>query len=408
MAKRSTSIRHAPRQWLRILRSRLARRSLKQTRIIAVTGSCGKTTASTLLIRLLSNHGSCFAGSISNDTNSVLRNLMAANPDHRYFVQEASGSAPGCLRASLSVLRPQIGIVTSVGLDHYVSFRNVEAVAVEKSTMVDMLPPDGCAVLSADDPHVAAMGLRSKARVITYGMSPTADLRAYDVDSVWPDRLAMTLAYQGRNIRLETRLFGKLLLPSVLAAIGGALAAGLELQDCVTALQGIDALPHRMSLHRSSTGSWLISDTFKATYWTVPHALDQLKDAKVERITAVLGSFSDVPGRDRKKYRHVAKYALNIAHRVIFIGPKARYVRDLVAPENEGRLFAFESIEDGSRLLVGTAVPNELILIKSARIDHLERLIYTYEQPIRCWITDCRLKDLDCRYCPKSGIAQTP
>ncbi|MBK7564627.1 MAG: hypothetical protein IPI21_10265 [Propionivibrio sp.] len=98
-----------------------------------------------------------------------------------------------------------------------------EAIAQE-GKLIASLPATGTAVLNADDELVLAMAARSAARIITYGLSPKAELRAEDISSVWPERLQMTLVRGSERIKLRTQLCGTHWVPCVLGAIGGGLA----------------------------------------------------------------------------------------------------------------------------------------------------------------------------------------
>lgn len=394
--------RHLLRQLVRRVRARLRRGMMDRMIVLAVTGSAGKTTASHYLHRVLSAHHPCHSGIDFNDENAVIRSMLKASSDHSHYVQEVSGHLPGQLRRVLPLIRHRIGIVTSVGLDHYRAFRGREKVAEEKSNMVRMLPPDGVAVLNADDELVAAMAEVAPCRVITFGRHGNAELRASDIESQWPQRLAFTLHWQGESQRLETQLFGDLMLHSVLAAVAGGLAAGLSLQQCVAPLQGVEAICRRTSVHRTRTKQWFIDDTFKASYWTIQQAIERVDGARAPRKTLCFGSFSDTAGADSDKYRKTAKRALKIADRVVFCGIKAVYIPKMMKPELEGRLFAFEDIEEASRFLQADVVEDELIYLKSSGMEHLERLIMATEKEVKCWKQKCPLL-IHCQNCDESG-----
>ena len=104
----------------------------------------------------------------TNVYRAHVRSLLR-NPYDSYFVSETGSSGPGTLEPVLNVVRPTVGVVTLVALEHKSTFRSIEAVAEEKGKLVEMLPANGLAVLNYDDPRVAAMARRSKARTVTFG-----------------------------------------------------------------------------------------------------------------------------------------------------------------------------------------------------------------------------------------------
>jgi len=395
--------RYGLRQCLRRLRAQIKRKSLGETTVLAVTGSCGKTTTTAFLGKVLSDHYNGFVGVRDNDENSIMRNLKKLKRSDRFFLQEVSGDAPGVMTRNVKVLRPDIGIVTTIGQDHYRNFRTLEATAREKGVLIESLPAHGFAVLNADDPHVAAMANRAKAKLLTYGLSEGVEVRATEIESCWPQRLSMTITYQGQSVRLKTNLFGDLLIPSVLGAVAGALAVGIDLNRCVNSLTGIESFARRMSIHQSPQGAWFVNDAGKAPFWGVEKVLALLGHVNAPRVTVVFGTFSDTAGSDSPKYRQIAREALKIVDRVLFVGPKAGYVRKRITPELEGRLFVMESAQAAIHHLNENVIKDELILIKSGNRDHLERLIYGQSTELNCWKQYCP-KMISCHQCEESGL----
>jgi UDP-N-acetylmuramoyl-tripeptide--D-alanyl-D-alanine ligase len=121
------------------------------------------------------------------------------------------------------------------------------------------------------------------------------------------------------------------------------------------------------------------------------------------RVTVVFGTFSDTPGADSDKYRQIAREALKIVDRVLFVGPKAGYVRKRITPELEGRLFVMDSAQAAIRYLNEDVIKDELVLIKSGNRDHLERLIYGQSAVLNCWKQYCP-KMISCHQCEESGL----
>ncbi len=393
--------------WLKtrwqFLRYLICRRFYDKTTAIAVTGSCGKTSTTHFLGKILSDRDSCRIGILFNCRKAIIKNLRRVNSSHRFVLQEVGVEGTGCMDERLPLLRPRIGIVTSVGQDHYCNFRTLEATAFEKGKLIEFLPESGVAVLNADDPHVLAMARRSKARVLTYGLWEEADVRGSDIRCAWPERLSLTVTYQGESVRIETGLFGSLLASSILAAVCGALAAGIDLKQCAASLHAVESFPRRMTIHATSQRAWYICDTAKAPYWTVAKVLEPMTDAAAPRKTVVFGSFSDTSGASSSKYRSMAREALNVADRVFFVGNKAQHIRRLLTPETDGRLFMVESLQAAARLLAEDVVADELILIKSSNMEHAERLYFSQDRLLNCWKPTCR-QSISCEHCPESGL----
>jgi UDP-N-acetylmuramoyl-tripeptide--D-alanyl-D-alanine ligase len=300
----------------------------------------------------------------------------------------------------VAMFRPHIGVVTNVGHDHHSSFRTLEATAKEKGVLVEALPANGTAVLNADDPWVLAMRERTKAQVITYGLSEEAMVRGTDLVSAWPDPLSLSVVYKGERRRVETQLLGELWASAVLAALATGIAMGVPLAEAAAALKGVPPVYNRLSVHRMADDVTFILDTWKAPLYTIPASRRVLETARAPRKIFILGSISDYPGSASPKYRQVAREALEVADQVIFVSRWAKYALRARPPQSPQRLLAFENIYELRPFLRNFIAPGDLVLLKgSNRADHLDRLVLDWEREFPCWRLNCGLMILcnDCR-----------
>ncbi len=388
---------------LRGLRAFIWRRRLTNTTVIGITGSCGKTSTTQFLHHILAQHGACHLGINYNIPKVVIKNILKAKKTDRFYIQEVSGHQPETINKTVRHLSPNISVVTTIGQDHYTNYRTLETVAHEKGFLIENVRHGGTAVLNFDDPHVAVMADRTSSRVLTFGINEGADVQASNISATWPDRLSLTVSYQGTSVQIDTGLFGTLWVTSVLAAIAAALAAGISLAKCGHALQNIQPVNRRHSLHPIPSGAWIISDCWKAPYWGVSRVIQLLSDARAPRKTLVIGSFSDTPGSSSSKYRKVALEGLKVADRVVLVGATATYVRKIMTQKNKNRLFAFDSIQDAANFIATDTIAEEVILIKSGSKEHLERLYHSQSVSWHCWKSPCRFPE-DCMQCDDNGL----
>lgn len=317
----------------------------------------------------------------------------------KFCVQEIGAEAPGMIAKHVRMLRPDIGIVTTIGGDHYKAFRSLEATAKEKGQLVESLPRNGVAILNADDPLVIAMAGRTRARVLTFGLSPDADVRATAVSGKWPERLRVTATHAGESVDLRTGLIGEHWVTSVLAAVACGLACGLDLRACAAAVAGCGPMFGRYSEHTGAKGQVFILDHVKAPVWTVPLGLKFVGAARAPRKTVVFGTLSDYSGAASPRYRKAAREALGVADRVVFAGPQSGHVERLRNDSLGDRLFNFATTYQASAFLASTAMPGELIYIKASLVDHLERIMLSQLREVVCWRERCGVKTKSCPYC---------
>lgn len=295
----------------------------------------------------------------------------------RFFVQEVSGNYPGAIDRSTAVLRPTVGIVTSVANDHRKSFGgSLEAIAAEKVNLVRALPATGLAVLNADDPLVAAMAASCVCRVVRFGSAGNSDMRLIRATSVWPERLMLEVEYRGETFEVKTQLVGVHWSVSVMAAMLTALELGVPKEVCLSEIAARAPYYNRMSVHPAPNGGWYVLDAFKSSFPSIKPSLEFLVTAIAPRRTVLFGTLSEYAGSSRSHYNKVARMALAVADRVIFAGPNAHRIRRLAADEFAGRLFHFEKPADAIGMLENDAIPEEIIYVKATgRADRIAPLL---------------------------------
>ena len=378
------------------------RPTLKRTVFIGVTGSAGKTTTKELLLGILSasKKGVASPGSL-NVLPEVAKTVMRVRPSHDFCVVELSEALPGVMVEHLALLKPSIGIVTVVQNDHLAAFGSVDGLAKEMSRLVEALPASGTAVLNADDPRVLAMAARCQCNVLTYGVSPLAHLRAEDITSAWPDRLQMTLLWRGQSLALKTQLCGTHWLAAVLGAVGGALASGLTLQDCVKAMASVNSFEGRMQPVNTPDGITFIRDDFKAPLWTLDACFDFMKSARARRKIIVIGELSEIGSKKAAKYTNAARMSQDIADITVFVGPWASSALKARRAEGGDALKVFAHVRDAAEFINSISRAGDLILLKgSVKQDHLLRIIMARSNEIACWRDDCE-KIIFCNTCPE-------
>ena len=367
------------------------RRFLKKPVFIGVTGSVGKTTTKELLLGMLgrSGRGVGTIGSLNN-LDATAQAMMRSRPSDSFFAAELSEDKPGVMDEQVALLQPSVGIVTIVGFDHWSAFESREAIAAEMGKLIAALPATGTAVLNADDELVLAMAAKSVAGVITYGLSPKAELRAEDISSVWPDRLQMTLVRGSERVRLNTQLCGTHWVPSVLGAIGGGLAAGMTLAECAKGIASVAPFDGRMQPLDTPEGVTFIRDDYKAPLWTAETCFEFIATARARRKIIVIGSLSDCGAGAPEKYIKVAKRAQEIADLTIFVGPWASQVLKARKPGVEDALCVFRNVRDAAEYLNSITCAGDLVVLKGTnKQDHFLRFILSRSGDVACWRDDC-------------------
>jgi UDP-N-acetylmuramoyl-tripeptide--D-alanyl-D-alanine ligase len=206
------------------------RRMLFRTRIIAVTGSVGKTTAKDCMAAILSSgHRIESTSGSDNHYRGICMTLLRTRPWHRYAVIEVAIDQPGQMKWFGRIVRPDVAVWLGVARTHTREYESLAQIAAEKSMLVDALAPGGVAILNDDDPYVRAYRPPGRARAIHFGSSSSSGIWASAIESAWPGRLAFDVHQGSRKERVKTQLVGTHWVPSVLAAIAVGLECGFSL-----------------------------------------------------------------------------------------------------------------------------------------------------------------------------------
>lgn len=377
-----------------------ARFVLRKTRlpVVGVTGSTGKTSTREAVAAVLGRRFHVFH---NPDNFSGRFGLPIAlgrlAPEHQVAVLEMACDSFDEIAHLSELTRPAVGIVTAVNPAHLVYLGSLEAIAQEKGRLVEALPrgdEGGLAVLNYDDPWVRRMRERTRARVVTYGFSPDADLVA---SNPHPDREGTTMlihlagpqgtGYHGYPARDEIRigLLGRHHAHTAMVAIAVGIAYHIPWEEILAALVSLRPMPGRINPLAGQNGSLFLDDSYSASPASALAALKTLDDlAKHERPyrtirrIAVLGDMGQLGSYEREGHRHVGKVAASCADLLIAVGERAEQIaqaaREEEQPPFEGITITYSPAE-AARHLDGQLGPDDIVLFKGDVEARLERAI---------------------------------
>ena len=288
--------------------------------VIGITGSSGKTSTKDLLSAVLATDAETVAPVDSlNGEIGVPLTICRITTDTRHLVVEMGARGIGHIAYLTDIAPPRIAIVLNVGVAHLGEFGGVDAIAQAKGELVEALPaaaPDGrggVAILNADDPVVAAMAQRTKARVVLVGTSARADVRAEDIVLDPTGRPCFIVHTPVGSADVALPLHGAHHVGNALAVIAAALECGLSLPAITAAL----AVPHtrsrwRMEVTQRADGVTIVNDAYNANPDSMHAALNALASMSVPaggRRIAVLGGMLELGPDATELHREVGEYA---------------------------------------------------------------------------------------------------
>lgn len=366
---------------------------LRETRIVAVVGSFGKTTTTRAVMAAL---GLPYERHILWNAGGFLPiGLMRISRAMRFGVLEVGISRIGMMVRYAHLIEPDVVVVTSVGSEHNSTLGTLEVTRSEKSKIVEALPPSGLAVLNGDDPHTRWMGSRTQARVVTYGFDEGNDIRARDV-SMDPDgRTRFRVDGAGTSRNAAIRLVGRHMVYPALAALAVSHEAGIPEDEALERLARLTPAPERMQPLRTSEGVLLLLDSKKAGLETIAVGLDVLREIPGERKIAVLGDIEEPPGPQGPLYKRIGADLAPIAAFIVFVGGRKGYRSLLSGARSAGLgredvIYAGRTVRRAAALLRDKIREGDVVWIKGRSTQHLGRIgLELAGRRVACDIVNC-------------------
>lgn len=388
----------------------------QQPTVVGVTGSVGKTStvqAVSLVLSGLKRTRSA-TQSYNNEIGvpltvvgmpSPLRSVLgwwrvfrrarqlARRRDRSYpeiLILELAADRPGDIAYLSELTHPTVGVVTSVGTAHLEFFGDLSAVAREKGTLVAKLPAAGTAVLNADDPLVLAMREITRARVVTFGFHPQADVRAIDVSYTCQRTNGAASLCTGMRCRVQAGaqqatlelplVLGEQMLSPALAAVAVGASCNLPLTAAVDALRQFTPPPGRMRLIGGIKGTTIIDDSYNSSPLSAQAAVRTLSRVPSfdGRKFAILGDMRELGAFAVDAHRElggqVTRAKLDV---LVAVGELARDIARGATQEGmpEDQVFTFADAPSAGRFLQDRIKPGDVLLVKGSQAVRLERIV---------------------------------
>ncbi len=345
--------------------------------VIGVTGSSGKTSTKDLIAQVLTPIGPTVAppGSFNNELGHPWTALRADNAT-KHLVLELSARGPGHIAALCDTAPPRIGVVINVGTAHLGEFGSREDIARTKGELAEKLPADGVAVLNADDPLVAAMAERTKARVVLVGEAAHAHVRAVDITLDEQARASFRLVTADAEATVSLGLHGAHHVGNALAAAAVALELGATVTEVAQRLSGAERLSaRRMEVTTRPDGVTVVNDAYNANPESVRAALKTLatmaRTGNRRRSWAVLGVMGELGDSAVAAHDEIGRLVVRLdINRLVVVGDQARAMHQGASLEGSWgeESVLVPDVDAAVALLRAELAPGDVVLVKASKV----------------------------------------
>jgi UDP-N-acetylmuramoyl-tripeptide--D-alanyl-D-alanine ligase len=285
-------------------------RALFTGRLLAITGSCGKTTVKNLLAAILEQRGATLAtaGNLNNEIGVPLTLLRLA-PEHRFAVVEMGAARAGDIRYLCSLAKPDVSLLLNAMPAHLEGFGSVDAVARAKGEIFEALEGGGTAVINADSEYAGLWRqLAGDSRTLSFGLSEQAGVGASAIEERGLAGSRFRLRTPGGSVTAELALPGIHNVINALAAAAAACAVGVDMDAIARGLAAARPVAGRLCSREGVGGVTVIDDSYNANPGSVHAAIDLLATHAGRRVL-LLGSMAELGADSDALHRETGRYA---------------------------------------------------------------------------------------------------
>lgn len=348
--------------------------------VVAITGSCGKTTTKEMIAQVLASRYRVLKNDLNlNNLIGMPQTLLGLSPEHEVAVVECGMNRFGEIRRLAQIAQPDIAVLTNVHPAHLEGVGCLAGVARAKTEMIEGLRSGGTVIYNYDDVHLQQALSRFPGRSLSFGFSAGADLRALEVTAagLWGQRLVWT--HRQGTWDLELQLPGPHQVYNALAALAVGFTLGLAPEQMAAALGKFQSPEKRSQVVLHESGIVIYNDCYNANPGSMRMALQTLANAPRQgRIVAALGDMLELGEATEQCHREIGALAAQLGVDLLVVyGKYNSSVKEgaLAAGLPVQRLHDVASHADGARIIKEFCRPGDILLVKGSRGARMEKLL---------------------------------
>jgi len=351
------------------------------TKVIAITGSSGKTTLKTLIGKTLNEYGKTYFSQKSyNNHIGVPLSLCNLENDHKYGVFEVGMSNKGEIRKLSSLVKPDIAIITNIGEAHIENFDNLNGIAKAKSEIIEKINEGGFLILNRDDKYFDYLLKRTKKRkinVLSFGLSSKASARLIN-NRVHKNYNALHFRVLNKNIYLKVKNINSLIISNILSTLLTLHVLDLDLSKIVNFQDNFQLVEGRGKTHsilRYKKKFQLIDESYNANPSSVKNAIYNFSNIKRkhEKKFLLLGDMLELGKESDNYHKNLARFINRSDIDKLFVyGKNAFKVYQKTYKSKQGNIL--QNLNDFDEIFSNVINKNDYLMIKGSNATGLNRL----------------------------------
>ena len=347
-------------------------------KLVAITGSSGKTSVKEMLASILSTQGDVLAtkGNLNNDIGVPLT-LFGLQNNHDFAVIEMGASAGGEIAYTTSLAKPDVAILNNAGGAHLEGFGSLQGVVKAKGEIFDGLDEDGVAIVNLDDANCDYWLNRmsdSQPRLTFSILTAHADLFASHLELGADGCYRFVLNSHQGQVDVQLPVMGRHMVANAMAAAAAASALEVSLQSIQQGLQQFKAVPGRLAVTTTDTGLRVIDDSYNANPDSVKAAIGVLSDLPGKRVL-VLGNMAELGADAERMHQELGAVAMEAGIDVLLASGEMAALAAGAFKLQGGNGHAFEDNAMLSAWLKKHIDKEMVILIKGSRSAGMETVV---------------------------------
>lgn len=335
---------------------------------IGITGSYGKTTTKNIVNEILgSSFYSLMTPASFNTPMGITRTVREhLKPIHEVFVCEMGADHVNDIAYLMDMVKPQFGIVSSIGPQHLNTFGSIENIVKEKMKEIEMLPEDGVGIINLDNSYIANYEIKNKCKVVSIGVNNTS--ADYVATEVKYDRngSSFNVLIGGENVNFKCKLLGEHNITNALCGIALALELGIDVKTIVEAVENLSQVEHRLELKKIN-GFNFIDDAFNSNPSGSMSALNTLSIMDGKRVIVTPGMI-DLGNEENRINYDFGKAMLNKTDIVILVGKnQTQYIYNGLNDSgyDMNNVLVVDKVHEAFNYIYNNLTPNDTILLEN-------------------------------------------